>query len=129
MKLAKETLHVTLYSLYSGTPKLWLGLQFFIKEESRTAVFKILVRTLPSDIYLNGVVTHRGQIHIKTLNFFNNICLLPETTIEKRLARRQVAVKTAKSASWFIDVKKLLWTYDLQDIETLLDSPVPRPLW
>ena len=46
MKLAKETLHVTLYSLYSGTPKLWLGLQFFIKEESRTAVFKILVRTL-----------------------------------------------------------------------------------
>ena len=46
MKLAKETLHIILYSLYSGTPKLWLGLQFFIKEESRTAVFKILVRTL-----------------------------------------------------------------------------------
>ena len=46
MKLAKETLHVTLYNLYSGTLKLWLGLQFFIKEESRTAVFKILVRTL-----------------------------------------------------------------------------------
>ena len=33
MKLAKETLHVTLYNLYSGTPKLWLGLQFFIKED------------------------------------------------------------------------------------------------
>ena len=46
MKLVKKTLHVTLYSLYSGTPKLWLGLQFFIKEESRTANFKILVRTL-----------------------------------------------------------------------------------
>ena len=22
-----------------------------------------------------------------------------------------------------------MWTYDLQDIEELLDSPVPRPLW
>ena len=76
---------------------------------------------------LTGLLPIEGQIHIKTLNFFNNICLLPETTIEKRLARRQVAVKTSKSASWFIDVKKLLWTYDLQDIETLLDSPVPRP--
>ena len=78
---------------------------------------------------LSGLLPIEGQIHIKTLNFFNNICWLPENTIEKRLARRQVSVKSSKSASWFIEIKKLLWTYDLQDIEELLDSPVPRPLW
>ena len=38
-------------------------------------------------------------------------------------------VMSSKSASCFIEIKKLLWTYDLQDIEELLDSPVPRPLW
>ena len=33
-------------NLYSGTAKFWLRLQFFIKEESWTAIFKILVRSL-----------------------------------------------------------------------------------
>ena len=72
-------------------------------------------------IYIvSGLLPIEGQIHIKTLNFFNNICGLPENTIEKRLARRQVSVKS--SASWFIKVEKLLWTYDPQDIGELLDS-------
>ena len=39
-----------LHSLYSGTPTFWLGLQFFIKEESGTAIFKILVKTLNDKI-------------------------------------------------------------------------------
>ena len=30
----------------SGTPKFWLGLLFFKEEDSRTSIFKILVRTL-----------------------------------------------------------------------------------
>ena len=32
--------------LGSGTPTFWLGLLLFIKRESRTPTFKILVRTL-----------------------------------------------------------------------------------
>ena len=103
---------------------------FLEKKTCETSPISTNANSLPSDIYiLTGLLPIEGQIHIKTLNFFNNICLLPESTIEIRLAIRQVAVKTSKSASWFIDVKKLLWTYNLQDIETLLDSPVPRPLW
>ena len=34
--------------LGSGTPTFWLGLLLFIKRESRTPTFKILVRTLQS---------------------------------------------------------------------------------
>ena len=76
MKLAKETLHVTLYSLYSGTPKLWLGLQFFIKEESRTAVFKILVRTLQHyQFELECVIF----LNLESNNFF--ICINSSTII------------------------------------------------
>ena len=48
---------------------------------------------------LTGLLPIESQIHIKALNFFNNICLLPEETIEKRLARLQIAVKTSKSAN------------------------------
>ena len=80
---------------------------------------------------LTGLLPIESQIHIKALNFFNNICLLPEETVEKRLARRQIAVKTSKSAtcSWFIEIKKLLWFYDLPDIDSLLECPVPRFSW
>ena len=63
------------------------------------------------------------------MNFFNNICLLPEETLEKRLARCQIAVKTSKSASWFTEIKKLLWFYDLPDTNSLLECPVPRISW
>ena len=39
---------------------------------------------------------------------------------EKPFSKTTNCCETSKSASWLIDVKKLLWTYDLQDIETLL---------
>ena len=78
---------------------------------------------------LTGLLPIESQIHIKALNFFNNICLLSEETVEKRLARRQIAIKTSKSASWFIEIKKLLWFYDLPDIDLLLECPVPRFSW
>ena len=64
MKLVKKTLHITLYSLYSGTPKVC----FFIKEESQTAVFKILERTLKHDLMMGN--TYHQQSRSFVLNQF-----------------------------------------------------------
>lgn len=60
-----------------------------------------------------------ARSHLNVLNFFNNICNQSEDSIEKRLARRQYAVKDIKSNSWFVEVKmcgsmnlmiwKLIW--------------------
>ena len=83
----------------------------------------------PVPYILSGLLPIEAQIHIKALNFFNNICLLAENTVEKRLARRQSDIKSSKSASWFIEIKKLLLSYDLPDIETLLECPVSRLAW
>ena len=44
----------------SGTPIFWLGLLLFIKRESRTPTFKILVRTLS----MSNNVSHN-----KTINY------------------------------------------------------------
>ena len=51
----------------------------------------------PVPYILSGLLPIEGQIHIKALNFFNNICLLPENTVEKRLARRQSAISEISS--------------------------------
>ena len=78
---------------------------------------------------LSGFIPIEAQIHKKALVFFNNVCLQPDSAIEKRLAIRQSTVKNLKSNSWFMDIKKLLWKYDLGDIEECLNSPLPKLKW
>jgi hypothetical protein len=70
-----------------------------------------------------------AQIHKKALQLFNNITNQSEESIEKRLARRQLAVKLNPSASWFIEIKKLLLQYELQDLIFMLDNPITKNEW
>jgi hypothetical protein len=70
-----------------------------------------------------------AQIHKKALQLFNNITNQSEESIEKRLARRQLAVKLNPSASWFIEIKKLLLKYELQDPIFMLDNPITKNEW
>ncbi|MEW8544513.1 MAG: hypothetical protein AB2693_13365 [Candidatus Thiodiazotropha sp.] len=84
----------------------------------------------PAIYILSGFLPIREQVHIKVLNFFNNnICHQQESSVEKRLAYRQLAVKSMDSASWFIEIKKILWLYDLGEIEDILASPIPKLQW
>ena len=85
--------------------------------------------TLPTNcpdtaIYvLTGILPIEAQIDIKTLNFFNNICCQCEQSVEKRLGRRQLTVKSIDSYSWFIDIRKILIKYELNDAIFYLDNP------
>ena len=45
-KEGHEKIKMGFLFLGNGTPNFWQGLLFFIKGESRTPTFKILVRTL-----------------------------------------------------------------------------------
>ena len=53
-------------SFYSGTPKFCLGLHLFLLEESRTPVFKILVRSL---LDVNDECLPKKTVKPKTLVF------------------------------------------------------------
>ena len=76
--------------------------------------------------FLPGILPVEAAIHLKMLMFFNNVYNQKEDSIEKRLARRQYSVKTVKSNSWFMEVKRVLWIYDLSDPEEYLDNPVKK---
>jgi hypothetical protein len=83
-----------------------------------------------SAIYLlTGFLPVEAQIHKKELQLFNNITNQSEESIEKRLARRQLAIKLNLSASWFIEIKKLLLKYELQDPIFMLDNPNTKNEW
>ena len=57
---------------------------------------------------------------------YNNVCLQSESAVERRIAVKQLTVKSNKSASWFVDIRKLFWLYELGDPEDLLESPTEK---
>ena len=123
-------------------PVLTYGLEIILPKKKHIDRLNLFLKTLlkqvlslptqcadPVPYILSGLLPIEAQIHIKALNFFNNICSLPEETVEKRLARRQCAIKSSKSVSWFMEIKKLLLTYELPDIDSLLECSIPRNTW
>jgi hypothetical protein len=59
---------------------------------------------------ISGLIPIEGQIHIKILTFLSySICLLPSTSTENQIAKRQISVKSGQSNSWFIYAKNIIW--------------------
>ncbi|XP_052806151.1 uncharacterized protein LOC128235381 [Mya arenaria] len=86
--------------------------------------------TADAAIYIiSGVLPVEAQIHKKALTLLNNICLQDDNSIEKTLAQRQTIVKDGKSNSWFIEIRRLLWFYDLDDIISVISNPFKRVVW
>ena len=63
-------------------------------------------------------------MHKRALNFYESICHLPDTSVEKRLAQRQLCVKSFEIRSWFIAVKRL----HLMGYLILMNFSVTSPL-
>ena len=88
------------------------------------------VNTADTAVYvLSGTIPVEATIHKRALTFFGNICRLPETTIEHRLAVRQLSVKSFASHSWFIAEKEISIKYNLLDPYDLLRDPPTKFHW
>ena len=77
----------------------------------------------PAIYLLSGTLPIEAMIHNRVLTFFGNVSRLSDSSIEKRLADRQLAVKSLDSQSWFIGVKKLCIRYGLPDCTEILEKP------
>lgn len=83
----------------------------------------------PAVYILSGILPIEAQIDIKILGFFNNVTHQEENSVEKELARRQLAVKPNDSCSWFIVLKETLRKYDLKEPTEYLDKPLKKSKW
>ena len=83
----------------------------------------------PAVYLLSGLLPAEVLIHKRMLTLYGNITRLSDDSVEKCLASRQLEVKTFKSHSWFIAVKKVLILYDLPSTESLLDNPLGKLEW
>ena len=93
-------------------------------------ILSVPTNTPDAAVYiLSGLLPVEAQIHKRKLTFFNNVCHQPANSIEKQLAVRQTTVKSMKSNSWFVEVKKILWKYDLGSIDELISNPSSKQQW
>ncbi|MEW8546756.1 MAG: reverse transcriptase domain-containing protein, partial [Candidatus Thiodiazotropha sp.] len=83
----------------------------------------------PAVYILSGAIPVEGVVHKRALTLFGSLCRLDEASIEKQLARRQLAVKGERSSSWFICIKALLLKYRLPAPCDLLDTPPTKASW
>ena len=86
-------------------------------------ILSLSVNTADPAVYvLSGTMPVEATIHNRALTFFGNICRLPETTMEHRLAVRQLSMKSFTSHSWFIAMKEIFIKCNLPDPYDLLED-------
>ena len=84
-------------------------------------ILSLPVNVADSAVYiLTGTLPVEAVLHKRVLTLFGNICRLPQTSIGRQLADRQLSVKSYGSHSWFIAVKEIFNRYNLQDPKRLL---------
>ena len=93
-------------------------------------ILSLPVNTADTAIYiLSGTIPIEGCIHKRALSLYGNICRLDQTSIEWRLAERQLSTKTEKSNSWFIAIKNICVKYGLTDPIEMLYKPTAKLAW
>ena len=76
-----------------------------------------------------GTLPAEAMIHQRFLTFFGNIARLPDTSVERQLALRQLSVKSMSSSSWYNAIKKLCILYDLPECTEILHNTPTKAKW
>ncbi|CAC5405005.1 unnamed protein product [Mytilus coruscus] len=83
----------------------------------------------PAIYILSGMLSIEAEIHLKALTLFGNITRANKTSVECRLAERQLQLKSHSSKSWFIEIKKICLKYNLPDCQKFLINPLGKFQW
>jgi hypothetical protein len=95
-------------------------------------ILSLYINVADPAIYTIRAITDWSRntlLHIKALTFFGNITRSEHTSIEWRLAERQLQVKSYDSNSWFMDIREICIKYDIMDPYTYLENPLPKLEW
>ncbi|VDI73129.1 Hypothetical predicted protein [Mytilus galloprovincialis] len=90
-------------------------LQSFYKKTIKQ-ILSLPISTADPAIYLlSGLLPINAEIDIKIITLLGNILCSDKSTVEWKIANRQLKIKSCKSNSWFIDAKKICFKYQLTD--------------
>lgn len=97
----------------------------FVKE-----ILQIPQNTANTAVYfLTGLLPVEALIHLRALQFLHSMCSMDSGSIETRIIKRQLQLKSVESNSWVIEVRKFFWRYNLGSIEDFVNDPPSKPAW
>ncbi|KAK3090579.1 hypothetical protein FSP39_012852 [Pinctada imbricata] len=88
-----------------------------------------LTTTDPAFFILSGLVPVEAIIHLRALSLFGNIALPDDSSIEKRLAYRQLTIHGHTRSSWFSNLAIITTKYELPNPMEILMDPVSKSQW
>ncbi|CAC5414884.1 unnamed protein product [Mytilus coruscus] len=84
----------------------------------------------PAVYIISGQLPAEAEIHKRALISFDNICRSGKSSMEWKIAERQLSIKNMRSNSWFIEIKKLCLKYDIDDPYSIcFVVPLSKLLW
>ena len=83
----------------------------------------------PAVFILAGTLPIEAEMHIKAITLYGNITRAKKSSIEWKLAERQLTIKSHDSHSWFIEIKELCLKYDILNIYNYLENPLSKNQW
>ena len=93
-------------------------------------ILSLPTNTPDAAVYMvSGFLPVEAQIDKRALSLFHNVTVQDDSSVEKQLSKRQLTVKSDKSNSWYIHVKKTLMKYELNDIQDYLETPLKKITW
>ncbi|XP_053372915.1 uncharacterized protein LOC128546427 [Mercenaria mercenaria] len=132
---------ILLYKTYV-VPVLLYGLELLLPPESMINKLELFQRKFvkeilrlpdntanPSINLITGILPIEAQIHIRALTFLHTLLMQDDNSAEKEILKRQIQIKSVNSASWFVEVQKFMWLYDLGLIEDILHDTPTKGRW
>ena len=104
-------------------------LEIFMKKVLKQILSISTTAADPAPYILSGLVPVEALIHLRALSLFGNIALLDDTSIEKRLAYRQLTIHGQSGNSWFASISILLVKYGLPHPMDILKDSFTKQQW
>jgi hypothetical protein len=124
-------LPILLYALEICLPtgQHLMRLEIYLKKILKQ-ILSLPVNTADMAIYiLTGVLPAEAQIEKKAMIHLGALCRLPPDSAERRIAYRQLCVKSRNTNSWFAAVRVICLKYDIPDPLDQLRNPKSKFAW
>ncbi|KAK3086834.1 hypothetical protein FSP39_024241 [Pinctada imbricata] len=115
--------------IYLPSPNDIRPLEMFLKKVLKQILSIPVTTADPASFILSGLVPVEAIIHLRALSLFGNIALLDDSSIEKRLAYRQLTIHGHTGSSWFSNLAIITTKYELPNPMEILRDPVSKSQW
>ena len=115
--------------IYLPSVKELRPLDIFMKKVLKQILSISTTAADPAPYILSGLVPVEALIHVRALSLFGNIALLDDSSVEKRLAYRQLTIHGQSGKSWFSSIAIILLKYGLPNPMDILKDSFTKPQW